>query len=215
MRYISSRFALGLAASWVWAALATQPALATIITPSSYTATPGQGTAQGGGYNYFDDTGSQLTDGVLGGHYWGDNLGNGPAYEWVAWFTIDPVLTFNFGAPVNISQVTIDFNRNGGISLPSSVVIGGTSFTLTGNELPSGTRGSLNFAVALNGVNSVQINLSDFNNNNWIFVDEVQFSGSSAATPEPGTLCQLGLAMLMAGALRLPRSRKHAAGRNS
>ena len=55
----------------------------TSVVPSSYTATAGEGLAQGGNFNYFDNTGMQLTDGVTGVNDWTANLGNGSAYEWV------------------------------------------------------------------------------------------------------------------------------------
>ncbi|MFM7696730.1 MAG: hypothetical protein ACKO6G_08675, partial [Vulcanococcus sp.] len=60
-----------------------------IYSPVNYTATPAEGQAQGGSYNYFDDTGSQLTDDILGYYDWTANLGNGQAYEWVGWRLVD------------------------------------------------------------------------------------------------------------------------------
>src|ERR1700676_2570618 len=54
---------------------------ATSLVPTNYVATPGEGIAQGGYYNYFDDTGHQLTDGIYGVNDFSANLGNGIAYE--------------------------------------------------------------------------------------------------------------------------------------
>ena len=66
------------------------PLSAQVVIPTGYTATPGEGQAQGGSYNYFDDTGHQLTDGVFGVNDWTANLGHGNAYEWVGWISVDP-----------------------------------------------------------------------------------------------------------------------------
>src|SRR5580693_1478272 len=63
----------------------SSPAGAIPLVPISYTATPGEGTNQGGYYNYFDDTGHQLTNGIYGVNDYSADLGNGPAYEWVGW----------------------------------------------------------------------------------------------------------------------------------
>lgn len=154
-------------------------ALGATIIPTSYTATPGQGTAQGGSWDYFDDTGSQLTDGGFGVDDWTANLGNGPAYEWVGWRTVDPSFTFNFASTVTVDKVFIDFERaqGAGIYLPTTVTIGGTTFTLTGNELPNQTRGTLEFDGSWTG-SSLSM---DMTRSLWLFVDEVQFN----AVPEP------------------------------
>src|SRR5580692_6062496 len=103
----------------------SSPASAIPLVPISYTATPGEGIAQGGYYNYFDDTGHQLTDGIYGVNDWSANLGNGIAYEWVGWRVADPTITFQFSTPVTINQVGIDFNKTTSdmIFLPSSVTI--------------------------------------------------------------------------------------------
>src|SRR5262245_4863952 len=57
--------------------IATPAAHAQFIVPASYTSTPGQGQAEGGSLNYFDDGGVQLTDTILGVNDWQANLGNG------------------------------------------------------------------------------------------------------------------------------------------
>jgi hypothetical protein len=187
--------------------LAATMCLATPILSTSYTATPGQGKAQSGTYNYFDETGTQLTDGVFGVNDWRADLGNGHAYEWVGWLTVDPTITFAFASPVNITQVLIDFNRSqrgGGISLPSNVNIGGTGFALVGNEIPEATRGGVPFNVNLNGISSLTITLThNPASRNWVFVDEIQFDDSGV--PEPGTFVFAGLGLLVAGYARLRR----------
>jgi hypothetical protein len=154
------------------------------IFPDSYTATPGEV----GSWTYYDDTGTQLTDSVLGSDVWYADLGMGPAYEWVGWLYTDPTIVFSFGGPVNLTSVSIGFNRTEGpsaIYLPLTVDIDGTLFTLTGNELADGTRGFLSFPIAFSG-SSLTIKLADNDDQRWIFVDEIEFNG--ARIPEPGTI---------------------------
>jgi hypothetical protein len=167
-------------------------ASAQFVVPTSYVATPGEGTAQFGQFNYFDETGSQLTDGIRGTNDWSANLGNGSAYEWVGWISSDPAMTFTFSSSVSILAVKLGFNRTDlhGIFLPSTVLIGTQSFTLTGNEIADNTRGDLTFALAQPFVGTqLNMSLTDGNTSRWIFVDEVQF----ATVPEPSTLVLLGL----------------------
>ena len=112
----------------------------TSVVPSSYTATTGEGLAQGGNFNYFDDRGMQLTDGVTGVNGWTAKMGNGPAYEWVGWKTANPTFTFSFAQNVTIRSVSIGFNRteSAGIFIPPNVTIGGTAFTLAPDALVNG-----------------------------------------------------------------------------
>jgi hypothetical protein len=153
------------------------------VTPSAYTATPGEGVAQGASYNYFDETGRQLIDNVLGSNNLSADLGNGPAYEWVGWRLANPTLIFQFPNPAPIGWVRIGFHHNttNQTYLPSLVTIGERSYTLTGAELDNGTRGFLEFPGYWL-TNSLIITLSDSNSSRWIFVDEVQFI---AQGPEP------------------------------
>ena len=194
---------MGIAAAFIAATMGI--AHAQYVSPASYAATPGQGTAQGGVYNYFDDTSSQLTDGVLGVNDWTADLGNGPAYEWVAWRTVEPTVTFTFPAPVTITQVDIDFNRteaNAGIYLPPSVTVAGQNFALTGTEIPDFSRGWVSFPLTtpLTGT-SLTLSLTDNDDFRWIFVDEVRFAGATVTeVPEPG----VGVtALILAGGLAL------------
>jgi len=154
------------------------------VLPSSYKVTAGQGVSENGTYNYYDETGNQLSDGKLGVNNWQADLGNGAAYEWVGWMTIDPTLDFSFSNSPVIKRVSIGFNHyeQNGITLPTNVTINGKSFPLTGNEVANGTRGMINFDGDFSG-NTVNIKLSDGNaNNSWIFVDEVQFSSTAIST---------------------------------
>ena len=171
---------------------------ATALAPTGYTATPGEGTAQGGTFNYFDDTGSQLTDGIYGVNDWSANLGNGNAYEWVGWTVANPSITFQFSGPVTIDQVGIDFNRNEEapqIFLPNTVSIGGTGFTVAANAIPDDSRGTLFFNGSWSGT-TLTINLTDANTAHWIFVDEITFDGVPVPEPSAFMLLTVGLGWL-------------------
>ena len=174
-----------------------------LIIPSSYTATPGEV----GGYTYYDDTGRQLTDGVFGVNDWSADLGNGPAYEWVGWFSVNPTFTFDFASSVTVDKVLIDFSRSetpggptlyGNIHLPTDVNINGTSYSLAGNEIPDYTRGTIEFAGSWTG-STLTVTLS---HRWWLFVDEVQFN----EVPEPGAYGLVAaLGLINFGALRRAR----------
>lgn len=189
--------------------LSALSSLASVVVPTSYTATVGQGTAVGGSFNYFDDTGKQLTDGVIGANIWAADLGNGPAYEWVGWYAVNPTITFQFDKPVTINTVSIDFNRGevSGISIPSSVTVGGTPFSLSQDALTDGSRGYLSFNGSWTG-SSLTIGLVRRDNyNRWIFMDEVTFDGVSAV-PEPSTIIAGALLLVPFGVSAIRYSRK-------
>lgn len=174
-------------------------AVAAPILPVSYTATPGEGQAQGGSLNYFDDTNAQLIDGDLGANNWNAN----DAYEWVGWKVAEPSLTFHFAGMVAVNEVRIGFNRNddSGIYLPSSINIGGDVFAIAANGISDNSRGFLTFTGDWTGP-SLSIEISDGDAGRWIFVDEVKFDGvgnEAAAVPEPAT----GMLFLSAGLLAL------------
>lgn len=159
-------------------------AFSATVTPTSYTLTSPEGQAQGGSFNYFDETGTQLTDGLLGVDNWADNA----AYQWVAWRIAEPVLLFNFAGPVSIAQIRIGVNnlQSGGVFAPTSVNINGTQFNPALNTVPAGTRGWLTFNGTWTG--PVTITLGDGNTGLWLFVDEVEFEGErTGAIPEPAT----------------------------
>ncbi len=173
-------------------------AVAAALVPASYTATPGEGIAQGGTFNYFDDTGGQLTDGIYGANDWSADLGNGNAYEWVGWTVANPSITFQFSGPVTISQVGIDFNRNEEapqIFLPNSVNVGGNGFTVAPNAIPDDSRGTLFFNGSWTGT-TLTINLADANTARWIFVDEITFNGVSVPEPSVFMLLTVGFGWL-------------------
>ena len=154
-------------------------ASADFITPSSYTATPGEK-----GYYYeIDETGTQLIDGVIGTNNWQEDLGNGNSYEWVGWLVANPHLSFSFDAPVKIEQVSIGFYQGSSIYVPKTVTINGKTFTLSGNEIASG-RKFLKFTGPFTGP-IVEIDLVDNNAGSWILIDEVQFTTPSIQGTAP------------------------------
>ncbi len=167
--------------------------LAQSVAPASYVATPGEGVAQGGVYDYFDETGTQLTDRVVGANDLNLDMGNGPAYEWVGWRYANPTLTFQFSNTVAITSVQIGFHHNqyNKTYVPAVVTIGARSYTLTGTELADGTRGFLDFPGYW-FTNSLAIGLSDNDPNRWIFVDEVRFfSQPEIITAEIATAAEI------------------------
>jgi hypothetical protein len=179
------------------------------VVPTSYVATPGEGSGQGGAFDYLDDTGSQLNDDEFGDNNWNADLGDGNAYEWIGWKSADPSMTFTFSGVQTITSVTIDFNRTefDGIFLPNLVNIGGTAFALNGTELGTGTRGGLVFNGLWTG-STLGITLSDGDTGRWIFVDEVDFdSGNQSAVPEPGSAILLLLGGAAFAAVRKFRPR--------
>lgn len=194
-------------------AFATLANASPLLLTSSYTATPGEGVAQGGSMNYFDDTGNQLTDGVYGVDEWHADLGNGEAYEWVAWKTASPTFTFSFDTPVTVESVNIDFNRSDGdgIDLPSSVTIGGTLFSLLPDLIADSTRGTLSFTGSWTGSN-LSVTLNDGDVNKWIFVDEVTFNGTLDPVPEPSEWLAVGLGLALLAAWRFRRYQSGSVG---
>jgi hypothetical protein len=152
-----------------------------VVMPVSYVSTPGEGRPLGL-YDYFDDTGSQLTDGVIGRDNVVADLGNGPAYEWVAWKTVEPTITFTFSeAVIMITSVQLGLARSEGINrihLPSTVTVGGTMFAPSGVEIANDTRGFLTFSGSWSGTN-IAIQLSDNDPSWWVFLDEVRFFGET------------------------------------
>ena len=154
------------------------PAL-TVIVPEgilpilSYTAPPGET----GMVSYFDDTGSQLANGILGADDILTDQGLGTAYEWVGWTDLtDPItLTFTLQGDVSIAAVKIGFNhREGlGVFVPNRVTINGVSFEPAADAVPNNQRSDLTFTGLFNGP-LVNIILHH-RGRGWILVDEVSF----------------------------------------
>lgn len=194
--------------------LAPLPAGATSLTVASYSM-PNGGT---GSFNYQDTTylpcpggdcsatgallsggTGKLTDGVSPTTDWD---GEGEDTQWVGWDTtetggLDPLVTFNFATSVDINSVTVwvdNTNGAGGVGLPASVSIDGTSFGFT--PAVSGPSG-----YTFSGLDIIgdSVGVQFFQSDQWIMVGEVSFNGSvsSSAAPEPSSW------MMVAGSLAL------------
>jgi hypothetical protein len=154
------------------------PTLSIVSAPSSipilsYTAPPGET----GMVSFFDDTGRQLADGILGADDILTDLGSGTAYEWVGWTNLtEPVtLTFSLQDDASIKAVEIGLNhREGlGIFVPSRVTINGQVFELAADAVPNNHRSDLTFTGPFNGP-TVTIILNH-RGHGWILIDEVRF----------------------------------------
>jgi hypothetical protein len=156
----------------------TTPTLSTDILPEyltvlSYNAPPGEI----GMVSFFDDTGSQLSDGRKGSDDILSDLGRGGAYEWVGWTDLtEPVtLTFTLPAEAKVSAVEIGVNhRDGlGIFVPSAVTINGVRFEPDAEAVPNNERYDLTFSGSFDGpVVTIVLN---HRGRGWILVDEVRF----------------------------------------
>ena len=181
-------------------------AFAAPLTVSSYDMLNGNT----GSYQYWDDTYSgsgskttdgaalsggkgDLTDGVIATNNWFVTeapVGAGPYVGW----TINPLIHFHFGGLMTINKISFnldDANGAGGVSTPTSVVIGGITYTI------ADPAGSAPFQFDVTGLNlSVSdLDISLNRSNQWVFLSEVSFDGTpgNGSIPEPATLALLGL----------------------
>ncbi len=138
-----------------------------------YTAPPGET----GMVAFTDETGSQLTDGVIGSDDLLADLGHGTAYEWVGWTDhTDPVtLTFTLENAIEIGEIQIGINhREGlGVFVPSSVTVNGKTFDLAPDIVKNNTRQFVTFSGPFQGP-EVEIVLHH-RGRGWILLDEVRF----------------------------------------
>ena len=157
-----------------------------LIMPIAYTAPPGET----GTVTYFDDTGTQLTDGQTGTDDILADLGHGSAYEWVGWTEAnDPVtLTFFFEGTVIISEVQIGLSHcdGFGVFVPSELTINAVvptisyesaGFNLGPDDVPNSQRADLTPDLTFIGpftASQVQIILHH-RGMGWILVDEIRF----------------------------------------
>ncbi|HSB65034.1 MAG TPA: hypothetical protein VLD65_00555 [Anaerolineales bacterium] len=138
-----------------------------------YSAPPGEI----GMVSFFDDSDSQLTDGVFGSDDILADKGNGTAYEWVGWTELtDPVtLTFTLDDGADVGAVLIGFNhRDGlGVFVPSRVTVNGVHFELDAESIPNNQRSTLAFYGPFHGP-VMEIGLLH-RSRGWILLDEVKF----------------------------------------
>lgn len=210
-------------------ALGGAAAHAGMVTPIEYRMPNGEGQLAGGWVNYWDDTYSgfgskgddlapltggvgQLTDGILGHTNWWGDKGNGPSWEWVAWTTINPTILFRFDQPYQFDRVSLHLNNStrGAVTLPSRISYefspDGVNFSTPSVFTPSPSQyttygGRWQHHSVAGAGSYVRVNLTR-TGGNWVFLSEVEFSGTPI--PAPGAL-----ALLCGGlALMTPRRRR-------
>lgn len=138
-----------------------------------YTAPPGET----GMVSFFDDTGSQLADGLLGSDDILADQGSGTAYEWVGWTDLtEPVtLIFSLPADASIAAVQIGLNhRDGlGVFVSDHVTVNGVRFDLAADAIPNNQRGEVTLHGPFDG-STVSVVLFH-RGRGWILLDEVRF----------------------------------------
>jgi len=127
--------------------------------------------------SFFDDTGKQLVDGILGADDIMTDLGSGTAYEWVGWTDLSEPVTLTFslqnGASIGAVEIGLYHRDELGIFVPSRVTINGQSFEPAADAVPNNQRGDLTFTGPFDGP-EVTIVLNH-RGRGWILVDEVRF----------------------------------------
>lgn len=167
----------------------------------------------GAGTNY-PDSGGELTNGIASTVAWG--AGVSIAYEDVApmvgWDNTNPVIRFNFAAPVTIRALTAwfaDSNGHAGVTLPSAVTLTTTggfsqSFSITD---PAGDGTTVPFSFSGFEVLTSDMTLTASRSSQWTFLSEVYFYDSASAIPEPAASA-LGFAAVAFGGTLLWRRRR-------
>jgi hypothetical protein len=193
-------------------------ACAVVISPNTYDMLNGNT----GTYNYWDQiyTGSgnttldnsplsggkgDLTDGVIAGDNWFVTEappGNGPYVGW----TLNPTITFHFGAAQLLNTVTLyldDSDGAGGVSAPASIDIslnGGPVVNYPVAEPSGSTPFSVTFPLGFASDVAITLNRK----NQWVFLSEVSFDGQgTGSVPDTGsTLSLFALGCGLAAVLR-------------
>ena len=173
-----------------------------------------------GSFTYWDDsyngTGStttsgaplsggtgDLTDGVIATQNWFNT-----PQPYVGW-TRNPLITFNFAAPVIVNSITVhvdDAYGAGGVSTPASLSYGLSGGSLTNVALadPAGSAPT-SFTIGNLNLSGSAVDLQFFRRSSWVFVSEVEFFGSVQeyqGVSEPLTLGLLGAGLLGVGLAR-------------
>jgi len=162
------------------------------LIPFTYTADGGQS----GGLPYTDETGGQLNDGDHGTDVWAEDLGNGPAYEWIGWQNVEPTIVLNLGdPPKKIGAVLIHANNSGvdGVVGPARVLFAASqNGSVYGPdrvvEVPVGGTGSI--WIRIEGdpeeVRYIRLRLQDDKPNKWTFISEIQVTKPGEPAPASG-----------------------------
>jgi hypothetical protein len=141
---------------------------ATPIVPTSYTQVNDP-------WAYWDDTGTQLTDGLYNDIIPTLNLGVPTAYNWVGWSNNTPNITFNFGQEVTITSLSLSTVRwePAAVYLPTQVMINSDTFAVTGTFAQM-DKALLTFNGSWTGST---LHLGMVAGGQWTFLDEVTFDG--------------------------------------
>jgi hypothetical protein len=174
-------------------------AFAAEVVPVSYEATAGDM----GWYPWYDETGSQLTDGIYGGPSPNEpgfpGRGNYDWYPWVGWYSQAPVLTFYFPQLVSLTSISIFTQRDTmpSVRVPACVSIdardqfGHSVFTHDWNyedsSFADGYRYTLTQELPEVLLSSVEVRLQP--TSGWILISEIDFHDNSV--PEASSLIVL------------------------
>ncbi|OWV34278.1 hypothetical protein B5C34_12970 [Pacificimonas flava] len=202
------------------------PAAASLIPVASYDMLNGGS----GTYNYWDDsydgagsrttdyaalTGGtgQLTDGIIASAPYSvvePAAGPGPYVGWrynvFGGPYIYPVITFSFAGDYSFDQAVIHFDDadgQGGVDHIQRVDVAQRGVQSFGD--PAGS-GPTSIGVDLTGLSGNVVSLQLVGADQWQFVSEIEFFGSSLAVPAPGALGLVGLGTFAAASLRRRRS---------
>lgn len=158
--------------------LATQLAASPIV-PTSYSYNQGP-------WGYWDDTGSQLTDGLYNDLIPGVNLATPNAYNWVGFSGGTPSVTFNFGSSVTIDQVSLSMAHwtPAAVYLPSQVLLNSTAFAVNSGNYPNMNHALLEFSGSWIG-STLTLTITPGYPGVWTFLDEVTFN-QAAPKASPG-----------------------------
>lgn len=148
------------------------------------------GPGQGANNNGFDQYApGQLLDGVRGDDVWSADLGNGIAYEWVAWRYDDVELTFKFDVSRDLQAVVVGLSNrpDGGVAQPEEIRVSFSddginfspplSFKLSDGTMPSIPKGERQDVVlAFDAQTASYVKLFVVAGAvEWWFIDEVSF----------------------------------------
>lgn len=186
------------------------------VVPTQYTMPNGTS----GSFTYWDDTYTgagckvcsgtllsgglgDLTDGIVATTSW--DVAEAPAGPgpYVGWNS-DPTITFGFAGTVSIGSVTfwVDGSNSGGVAPPSSVVINGTTYSVTAPQ------GTAPFSFTVQGINFTgnSLPITIVRGSSFVFLSEVRFD--TTAVPEASTAAMFGLGGLIV-VTAAGRRRKH------
>ena len=128
----------------------------------------------------------KLTDGVSPPLSW---YQYGELTPWVGWDVnetngTDPVVTFNFAGVEHINSVTVWVDNTigyGGVYLPSSVAIDGTSYSIAPDNINPNPRGYTFSNLGIIG-SSVDVQFFQSSGYPWVMVGEVSFDSGISET---------------------------------